>query len=306
MKLNFSPILNDCLAGRQSSLTVEADGYHYTRLFRPQERLVLLGAGHISQALCRFASELGFSVTVVDERPEFANKERFPEAHTVLCKEFCGAIDDLDIQDSDYVAILTRGHQYDAECLRTVLSKTLPRYLGMIGSKKRVAEQLDLLEREGFSHQDLKQVHTPIGLEIGALTVPEIAVSIAAQLVQCRRQGTVRKSGSSVLFTEDIDLPLLNFLAEKGPKALILVYESNGSTPAKSGAFMALDRSGRWAGTIGGGMGEHIAIEAARKLIGTGRSQCLTIDMGNDAAAEEGMACGGAIKVMIADIEEEF
>lgn len=304
MKFGFHGLLARCQEGRPARLEFEAEGYSYTRLFRPRERLILLGGGHISQALCHLAGELGFSVTVVDERDKFASRDRFPTAHAILCRDFLSAIQDLNIQGGDYVAILTRGHRYDADCLRAVLSGKMPRYLGMIGSRKRVTEQLRMLEEEGFSRPALEQVHTPIGLEIGALTVPEIAVSIAAQLIQCRRQDTRRSSGSSVLTTEDIDLPLLKFLTGRTPKALLIVYESSGSTPAKSGAMMAVDQAGSWAGTIGGGMAEHTAMETARRLIGTGRIQCLSIDMSNDAAAEEGMACGGGMKVWISDVEE--
>lgn len=303
MKFDFHELFTRCQAGRPASLAFEAEGYSYTRLFRPPDRLILLGAGHISQALCRLASDLGFSVTIVDERAEFASRARFPQAHTILCLDFLSAIQDLNIHSGDYVAILTRGHRYDADCLRSVLSGQMPRYLGMIGSKKRVTEQLRMLEAEGFPGPVLERVHTPIGLEIGALTVPEIAVSIAAQLIQCRRQGIQRKSGSSVLTTEDIDLPLLEFLAGKTSKALLIVYESSGSTPAKSGAMMAVDQAGTWAGTIGGGIAEHEAMETAQRLIGTGKSQCLTIDMSNGAAAEEGMACGGCMKIWMADVE---
>lgn len=303
MKFDWNELLLRCQEDRPASLEFEAEGYSYTRLLRPPDRLILLGAGHISQALCRLACELGFSVTVVDERAEFASRNRFPGAHTILCDDFLSAIRALEIKGGDYVAILTRGHRCDADCLRAVLSGPMPRYLGMIGSRKRVTEQLRMLEEEGFPRHDLEQVHTPIGLEIGALTVPEIAVSIAAQLIQCRRQGTQRRSGSSVLTTEDVDLPLLEFLAEQTPKALLIVYESSGSTPAKSGAMMAVDRAGGWAGTIGGGSAEHEAMEAARRLIGTGGSRCLAVNMDNDAAAEEGMACGGNMKVWMADIE---
>lgn len=306
MKFDFNDLLNCCRQGQPARLEFEAEGYSYTRLFRPPDRLILLGAGHISQALCRLACELGFSVTVADEREEFANRNRFPGAHTILCNDFLSAIWALEIKGGDYVAILTRGHRYDADCLRAVLSGSMPRYLGMIGSRKRVAEQLRMLEEEeGFPRQALEQVHTPIGLEIGALTVPEIAVSIAAQLIQCRRRDTRRSPGSSVLTTEDADLPLLEFLAGQTPKALLIVYESSGSTPAKSGAMMAVDHTGGWAGTIGGGAAEHEAMEAARRLIGTGGSRCLAVNMDNDAAAEEGMACGGSMKVWMADIEAE-
>lgn len=304
MRFDFDGLLDRCQQGQPARLGFEAEGCSYTRLFRPPERLILLGAGHISQALCRLACELGFSVTVADERAEFASRDRFPGAHTILCDGFLPAIEAAQIRSGDYVTILTRGHRYDADCLRAVLSGQMPRYLGMIGSKKRVAEQLRMLEAEGFPRQALERVHTPIGLEIGALTAPEIAVSIAAQLIQCRRKDVRCRPGSSVLTTEDIDLPLLGSLAERTPKALLIVYESSGSTPAKSGAMMAVDRAGGWAGTIGGGAAEHEAMEAARRLIGTGGSQCLTVDMDNDAAAEEGMACGGRMKVWIADVEE--
>lgn len=305
MKFDFLDLLNRCQQGQPNRLEFEAEGYSYTRLFRPPDRLILLGAGHISQALCRLACELGFSVIVADERAEFANRDRFPGAGTILCDDFLSAIRTLEIKGGDYVAILTRGHRYDVDCLRAVLSGPMPRYLGMIGSRKRVAEQLRMLEAEGFPEWALEQIHTPIGMEIGALTVPEIAVSIAAQLIQCRRRDTRRNSGSSVLTTEDVDLPLLEFLAGNTPKALLIVYESSGSTPAKSGAMMAVDRAGGWAGTIGGGAAEHEAMEAARRLIGTGGSRCFAVNMDNDAAAEEGMACGGNMKVWIADIEVE-
>jgi xanthine dehydrogenase accessory factor len=305
MGMDFRAILDAVSRGDSAALEVEIEGERYIRAFRPRERLVLLGGGHIAQPLCTFASALGFGVMVVDDRPSFANRARFPEAEEILCDAFPRAIARLSLREGDYVAVITRGHRHDADCLRAILPGSMPRYLGMIGSKRRTTGLLDLLEGEGFSRASLNRIHTPIGLEIGALTVQEIAVSIAAQLVQCRRQDTPRRGKSTLLTTEDIDLPLLQFLAQsESPKVLLLVYETSGSTPVKPGALMAVDRDYRAAGTIGGGCSESAVMRTAYDLIGTGERRTVTVDMSNDLAEEEGMVCGGTMKVLIADLNE--
>ena len=302
MRAQFEEILRLVRSGASASYSLEADGTQYLRNFRPRERLLLLGGGHIAQPLCRYAADLGFSVTVVDDRPSFANRARFPEAAEVLCDAFPHAIQSLQIGEQDYVAVITRGHRYDADCLRAILAGPFPKYLGMIGSRRRVFGLWNLLEEEGFSRAVLKQIHAPIGLDINALTIQEIAVSIAAQLIQCRRKGVSRRSGSAILTAEDIDLPLLEFLAEDpAPKVLLTVYETSGSTPVKSGAMMAADRNRRCVGTIGGGCGEAAVLSDAYRLIGTGGRRCVTVDMSNDVAEEEGMVCGGQMKVLLED-----
>ena len=199
------------------------------------------------------------------------------------------------------MAVITRGHRWDADCLRTILSGTAPKYLGMIGSRRRTAGLLNLLEQEGFPSTALRGIHTPIGLEIGALTVKEIAISILAE----RMADTKRRSNNSVLVTENIDLNPLRFLADSyREKALLLVYETSGSTPVKSGAMMAVDRSFQTADTIGGGCSENAVLKDAYHLIGTGKQRSITIDMSNDVAEEEGMVCGGQMKVLIKDVGE--
>ena len=126
-----------------------------------------------------------------------------------------------------------------------------------------------------------------------------------AQLIQCRRANTSRRSKSTVLTAEDIDLPLLEALAEDdSPKALLTVYETRGSTPVKSGAMMTVDKLLRTVGTIGGGCSENAVMRDAYNLIGTGQKRCVTVDMSNDVAEEEGMVCGGQIKVLIEDVVE--
>ena len=290
-------------AGRQAALSFEMDGERYTRSFCPPERLIVLGCGHIGQALCRYAADLGFSVTAVDERPDFANYTQMPEASEILCDSFPNAIAQLGITEQDYVAVLTRGHRFDADCLRAILPGAFPKYLGMIGSKRRVTLLLQQLETEGFARGDLERVHAPIGLAINALTVKEIAISIVAELIACRRAGLDRRARETRLAAEDIDRVLLEFLAsDERPKALLLVYETGGSTPVKSGAMMAVDRLGRTEGTIGGGCSEAAVLTDARRIIGTGQRRSVTVDMSNDLAAEEGMVCGGRMKVLIEDV----
>lgn len=303
MPLQFEELYQAVRAGKPTSLTFEAEGTTYIRNFRPEERLILLGGGHIAQPVCRYAADLGFSVTVVDDRPSFANRTRFPEANEILCDAFPDALRTLKVNESDYIAVITRGHRYDADCLRAILPGTFPYYLGMIGSKRRVIALLQLLEDEGFPRDALDRIHTPIGVAIGALTVKEIAISIVAELIQCRRQKMNRRSRETILAAEDIDLPLLEFLArDETPKALLTIYETSGSTPVKSGAMMAVGRDFRAVGTIGGGCSENAVLMDAYRLIGTGERRCVTVDMSNDVAEEEGMVCGGQMKVLIEDV----
>ena len=290
-------------AGAEAELCFPVDGTVYVRRFRPAERLILLGCGHIGKALCHYAADLGFSVTAVDERPGFANSTQMPEAETILCDSFPDAIRRLNITERDYVCVITRGHRFDADCLREILRGVFPKYLGMIGSKRRVALLFQQLESEGFALGDLERIHAPIGLPIRALTVKEIAISIVAELIQCRRADVDRRSKETRLSSENVDLPLLEFLAaDPTPKALLIVYETSGSTPVKSGAMMAIDRLSRTAGTIGGGCSENAVLSDARKLIGTEAQRSVVVDMRSDIAAEEGMVCGGRMKVLIADV----
>ena len=294
------------LEKKAASLRFDVDGTAYIRNFRSPERLILLGCGHIAQPLCKYAADLGFAVTAIDERPSFANRQRFPEAEEIICDDFQSAIRRLDISERDYVAVITRGHRFDADCLREILPGEHPKYLGMIGSKRRVALLMNQLEAEGFPRDSLDRIHAPVGLDINALTVGEIAISITAELIKCRRADFCRRSTETRLVTEEIDLPLLEFLAcGDTPRALLAVYETEGSTPVKSGAMMAVDKLNRTVGTIGGGCSEGAVLREARRLIGTGKHRSFTVDMSNDTAEEDGMVCGGKMKVLIIDVGQQ-
>nr|MCR5825182.1 XdhC family protein [Oscillospiraceae bacterium] len=249
----FSALLRRVEAGQSATLTRSVGERTYLRRFVPPERLLLLGGGHVSLALARAAAPLDYAVTVADDRAAFANAARFPMAERVLCSAFDAAIAAFAVRADDAVCILTRGHRWDGVCLRTLLQGTEPAYLGMIGSKRRVAGLFGALREEGFDASRIERIHAPIGLMIGAVTPEEIAVSIAAQLIACRRARPVTADAAAMTQT-NTDAAALRFLARGGgPRALCLVLDTAGSTPVKSGALMAVDALGRGYGTIGGG-----------------------------------------------------
>ncbi len=299
---DFQKILDDLLRGITPELTKMVDGVTYTRVFLPENRLILLGGGHIAQPLCAIAAMLDFAVTVVDDRAVFASFERFPEAKQVICNSFSAAITGLDIRATDYVCVITRGHRWDGECLRQILSGTLPKYLGMIGSKRRVEGLLGVLSEEGFDPEALSRIHAPIGLKINAQTPAEIAVSICGEMISHKRK-YIQTHRNDLLCQTNTDYTMLRFLAESTqPKAYALVLSSTGSTPVKSGAMMAIDYLGNGYGTIGGGCSEAAVMGRARKIMGTGGSCVVEIDMSNEVAESEGMVCGGTMRVLLEDV----
>lgn len=299
----FQKILADIENGKASCLEldiVKEDGdLHVVRRFLPPQRLILFGGGHIAKPVCEMASKVEYDVVVVDDRPSFANKVRFPEAKEVICDGFEQAIEKLKITPYDYVAVITRGHKNDGECLRGLLKQNMPFYLGLIGSKRRVRGLFDLLEEEGYDRVLLDKIHTPIGLSIGAVTPEEIAVSIIAELIQCRRKNAAANK-RDVLVQENTDMELLRYLANQGePAAYAIVLETRGSTPVKSGAIMVVNEIGKIYGTIGGGCSEHALMRDALEVIKSGKSRIVTVDMTNDVAEMEGMVCGGTMEVYI-------
>jgi xanthine dehydrogenase accessory factor len=147
--------------------------------------LYVFGGGHVSKQIVPIANQVGFKTIVIDDRPEFADPSLFPDAWQVRCSGFEGLLDQLAVDDSAYLVIVTRGHIHD----KTVLSQSLrtdARYIGMIGSRRKRNLIYEKLLEEGFTKQDLERVHAPIGLAIGAETPEEIAVSIVAELIQVR------------------------------------------------------------------------------------------------------------------------
>jgi xanthine dehydrogenase accessory factor len=178
----------DALEKRHKGIVELAGGVRvFLDVLSAEAELLVCGAGHIAVPLAEFARRVGFSVTVLDDRPDFARPDRFPGC-TVLAEDFVAALRRLPLGASTYVVVITRGHEHDAECLAEVLPKPTA-YVGLIGSRRRVRFVLETLGREGVHETRLAQVFTPIGVPLGAESPEEIALSIAAELVCIRRKG---------------------------------------------------------------------------------------------------------------------
>lgn len=148
--------------------------------------LLLFGAGHVAQPLARLAKSVGFRVEVVDDRVKFANAERFPDADCVLVEAFAEAAAKMTIGRSSYAVVVTRGQKGDADALQAVLGKGL-RFVGLLGSRPKAVHVMSELEERGVETAALAEIHVPLGVEIGAQSPEEIAVSIMAELIAVRR-----------------------------------------------------------------------------------------------------------------------
>ncbi len=157
-------------------------------LFEAPGRLIVVGGGHVGLALCELGTLLGFRITVVDDRTEFANAERFPMADDVRSGEIDAELDAMELGGACSVVLVSRGHKQDELALRHAVGRGAS-YLGMIGSRRRTRTVLESLARDGVPRAELDRVRTPIGLDIGAETPEEIALSILAEIVMVRRGG---------------------------------------------------------------------------------------------------------------------
>ena len=154
----------------------------------PPPTLLICGAGHIAVPLAAVGKTLGFRVVVLDDRAEFANAERFPEADEIIAEDFGRALKDRRLDADTYVVLITRGHSHDVDCLLPIADRPLA-YVGMIGSKRRVFAVHKLLHDLGVPAESRRRIHAPIGIDIAARTPAEIAVAIAAEIVRVKNGG---------------------------------------------------------------------------------------------------------------------
>ena len=191
------------VSGHPLAVNLDADGAAASRRDRvyarflldpivATPRLLIVGAGHIAQPLARLGSVLEFETIVVDERADFANRERFPTADEVHARPFEAFLDEFEVDERTHVVLVTRAHRFDELALRRLLGSPAP-YIGMIGSRRRVHIVYGTLLAEGFTPEQFSKVYAPIGLDIGARTPAEIAIAIAAEIVDLRRQGKGRR-----------------------------------------------------------------------------------------------------------------
>lgn len=183
--------------GREPYLVEEAvqidPAIAFVETLPPPPTLLIVGAGHVGMQLAKVAHLIGFQIVVQDDRPDWANAENYPQASQILTQGIEAAIAALAPHQNLYAALVTRGYTYDLEALQGLLARPVPcQYIGMIGSEKRVRQVYQTLEAEGIAQAALGTIYAPIGLDLGALTPEEIAVSIGAELILVRRGGTGR------------------------------------------------------------------------------------------------------------------
>ena len=251
--------------------------------FSPQPRLFICGGGHVAREVAKLASCLDFSTTVLDDRPDLANRENFPTAETVICDSYDNLHQYLE-PDACYV-VVTPDHKADLQCVSTILP-TRHRYLGMIGSKKKVAATFQNLRNAGFEEEQIQSIFAPIGLSIGAVTPAEIAVSILAQLIQEKNKSHIASADRTLL-------------EAKGSGVLCIITEKQGSAPRGTGSMMFVGED-FVLGSIGGGEPEYLVIRHARE-----HAEFSVRELVLNKTSTNGldMICGGSIKVMFIPVK---
>lgn len=168
----------------------------YLEVFHVPPRLIVAGAGHVSEPVAEIGKMTGFHVTVIDDRPEFANRERFPTADEVACTPYVDFFRKIPVNPSTFIVLLTRGHKYDVVSLQELLRREQSKeqvqraaYIGMIGSRRRISGVFEQLKDE-FSDHDFTNIYSPVGLDIGGQTPGEIAVSIMAEIIKVKNGGS--------------------------------------------------------------------------------------------------------------------
>lgn len=246
--------------------------------FAPKPCLFICGGGHVARELAELAARLDFRVHVLDPRPAFANRERFPDAERVICDRFENLKQYLE--PNSFCTVITPGHQDDTTCVRAILD--IPhRYLGMIGSRAKVAKTAERLAADGISQERIEAIHAPIGLPIGAVTPAEIAVSILAEIIQVKN----RVSSASVS---------AELLRSTAHGMLCIITGKTGSAPRGVGSMMLVTADSQL-DTIGGGPVEYAAITDAR------RDPCACLRdyrLDSGEGARLGMICGGVNRVL--------
>jgi xanthine dehydrogenase accessory factor len=186
----FRQAVADMAAAKSVTIPVrvlhEGQLVEYRVFIEAEPTLLIAGAGHVGTALAKMAVDLEFKVVVVDDRPDFANSQRLPPPIEPIAADIEGTLRDYPIDAATYVVIVTRGHRHDEQALLAVIEAPA-KYVGMIGSRRKIKTIFDDLKAAGVRPELLERVHSPIGLKINAMTVPEIAVSIAAELIATRR-----------------------------------------------------------------------------------------------------------------------
>jgi len=273
----------------------------YVEPVLPGPSVVIMGAGHIALALAPIAVAAGYDVTVVDDRPGYAVPGRFPGAR-VVSVPWARVGEFLPASGFLAVALLNRDYEQDIACLRALWSSPRGRtadYIGMIGSRRRVAAVRAEAARAGIPSDWLGHVHAPIGLDIGAETPGEIAVAVMAEVVLARhRQEGARSPSRQHGMGADWPRPDRP-VAAADRLAVATVVSTRGATPRKAGASMLVWEDGRIAGTAGGGGGEEEIRQAGLEVLRQGVAKIINVEFTADPGEAGALICGGVMTVLV-------
>ena len=260
-----------------------------------QKKLVICGAGHVSMPIIALGKMLGFRVTVLEDRPSFADNARRAGADEVICENFVDGLSHAEGGTDSYFVVVTRGHRYDEICLGEILKKKYA-YVGMMGSRARSAIVKRNLVELGFPKEQVEAVHTPIGLDISAESPEEIAVSIMGEII-AHKNSRKRSFGYPDEFLDE----LLKLEEEGTDAVLCTIVRRRGSAPREVGTKMIVRTDGQMIGTIGGGCMEAAVRTRALHMLRSGETQpqICNLNMTAADAEDEGMVCGGNIDVWL-------
>ena len=282
-----------------SSLAVIDGRSVYIEIAGSENRMVICGAGHVAMPIIKIAKLVGFHVTVIDDRKEFTDKALAAGADDVITGEFEAALDTIEGNEHTFFVVVTRGHSYDTNCLRSILKKDYA-YLGAMGSSRRIAIVKQDLINEGFPEEQINAIYSPIGLKIKSDTPEEIAVSILAEIIM------VKNSHKDIIFPRPVlDRILGSHHQEKmaGRRILCTIVEKQGAAPREVGSRMLYSDQGEQTGTIGGGLMEHLVKKKADEMFAQGVHYSLShFSLSADAASKEGEVCGGDIDVFLEEV----
>lgn len=285
----------------QAELKQIQDGGVYTidnqtvfcELLGQEKKMVICGGGHVSIPIVKMGLMIGCHVTVLEDRPKFADNARRAGATEVICEPFAQGLEKVEGDKDTFFIIVTRGHRYDQACLERIARKEHA-YIGMIGSKKRVAKVKEAVIEGGADSDVVNRVYTPIGLDIGAETPEEIAVAVLAEVIEVKNKKK-RNSGYPKEILKEI------FASEDTPKVLVTIVTRKGSAPREAGAKMLVMPDGTCFGSIGGGCAESDILQKALWMLHEDDRdpQLHHVDLTGKDAEEEGMVCGGIINVLL-------
>ncbi len=284
------------IAGLKKSGLTELEGSQiFCDTLGGEMEIVVCGGGHVSIPVIQIGRMMGCQVTALEDRPKFADNARRAGASRVICRPFAEGLDEIEGSRNTYFVIVTRGHRYDQICLEKIAAKEHA-YIGMIGSRRRVALVKENLAERGVDKQVLERVYTPIGLKIGAQIPAEIGVAIMAEIIEVKNQ-TNRTCG----YPHEIVDAVRDRERYPGAKALATIVSRKGSAPQGIGTKMLVLSDGNCIGTIGGGCMEAEVLRKALLMLreDSEKFRLCRVDLTGADVEEEGMVCGGMVDVLL-------